>query len=45
MGFKIQESKQVEEIRMKMQRRQGVMYGNIDNMMIDNVNITNIIEN
>ena len=43
MGFKIQENKQVEEIRMKIDVERE-MYGNIDNMMTGNNNITTIIE-
>ena len=43
MGFKIQESKQVEQIRVKIDVERE-MYGNIDNIMIENGNITNIIE-
>ena len=38
MGFKIQESKQVEEIKVKIDVERE-MYGNIDNMMIGNDNI------
>ena len=44
MGFRIQESKQVEQIRVNIDVERE-MYGNIDNMMIGNDNITNIIEN
>ena len=38
MGFKIQESKQVEQIRVKIDVEKE-MYGNIDNMMTGNDNI------
>ena len=43
MGFRTQRNKQVEQIRVKIDVER-VMYGNIDNIMIENSNITNIIE-
>ena len=43
MGFRIQESKQMEQIRVNIDVERE-MYGNIDNMMTGNNNITTIIE-
>ena len=42
MGIRTQSSKQMEQIKVNIDVERE-MYGNIDNIMIENGNITNII--